>query len=185
MKRYFIIIFLFAATVSSAQVINYSKTLPMRAYSIGAIAAVNTDTPYSDGGMSYFLQGGYGVNYSLDISFKYGYFPGADFFGADMQYLFRETRKSYYTFIGGIHWQDDIWVDLTGSYTYAAQYWINFTVGLDIDIGLSEELAFRAWIPLNAGVMVSEYVYLFFEYNLPAYETSWDIISLGATYIIR
>ncbi len=184
MKRYLIIVFLFLATVSSAQVINFAKTLPMRAFSIGAAVANNTDTYTSDGGMSYFLYGGYGIGYSFDINFKYGNFPGDDFFGADMQYLFKETRKSYFTVIGGLHWQENIWVDMTGSYTYSAQYWLNFTFGIDIDISFAGEGP-RAWIPLNAGINVNEYLYIFFEYNLPANDRAWDIIALGTTLIIR
>lgn len=185
MRRYLIIIFLFLASVSFAQVMNFAKTLPVRAYSLGAATAYNTDTPYSDGGLSYYLYGGYGFSYSLDVNFKYGLYPGTDYFGADMQYLFREKRKSYYTVIGGIHWQDDFWIDMTWSFTYAAQFWINFTFGLDFELGLMENLLFRAWIPLNAGIQLGEYVYLYLEYNLPANGKTWDILAIGANYIIR
>ncbi|MFC2129285.1 hypothetical protein ACFLQX_00740 [Bacteroidota bacterium] len=185
MKRYLFIIFLFVSTLTSAQVINFGKTLPVRSFSIGTSASYNVDTYVNDGGMSFMAFGGFGIGYSLDVNVKYGYYPGKDFFGADMQYLFKETRKSYFSVIGGLHYQDDFGFDLTGSYTYSPQFWINFTVGLDFDLILSEQLGFRAWIPLNAGVNLGDLFYIFFEYDLPANDKAWDIISLGVNYIFR
>jgi len=185
MKRYLLIIFLFVSTIVSAQVVNFGKTLPVGSYSLGVAASYNTDTFVSDGGLSFMAYGGIGLGYSVDLNLKYAYHTGADYFGADVQYLFKETRKSYFNMIGGLHYQDDFGFDLTGSYTYSPEFWINFTVGLDLDLMMADDLTFRAWIPLNAGVNLGNIVFLFFEYDLPANEQAWDVISLGANFIFR
>lgn len=185
MKRYLLVFFLILSSIASAQVINFGKTLPIRSYSIGVAASHNTDTFVSDGGLSFMASVGYGLAYSVDMNLKYGYYTGADFFGADIQYLFRETRKSYFNIIGGLHYQEDFGFDFTGSYTYTPEFWINLTVGLDFDLMMADNLTFRAWIPLNAGVNLGNIVFLYFEYDLPANEKAWDIVSLGANFIIR
>ncbi len=187
MKRYLLIIFLFVSTLASAQVINFGKTLPVGSYSIGTAASYNFINPFSDvRGPSFMAFAGIGAGYAIDFNFKYAFlYQGKDYFGADMQYLFKETRKSYFNVIGGLHYQDDFAIDLTGSYTYSPEFWLNFTVGLDFDVVLSEELGIRAWVPLNAGINLGNIVFIFFEYDLPANEKSWDIISLGANFIIR
>lgn len=185
MKRYLILIFLFVTTLASAQVINFGKTLPVGSYSLGTSASYNTDGIYNDGGMSFMAFAGIGAGYSIDFNLKYGYYPGKDYFGADMQYLFKETRKSYFNVIGGLHYQDDFVIDLTGSYTYSPEFWFSLTFGLDFDVVMSDVLGIRAWVPLNAGVNLGNIVYLFFEYDLPANEKAWDVVSLGANFIIR
>ena len=190
MKRILFVIFLFISVISSAQVINFGKTLPVGSYSIGAAASYNVDDLINDGGVSFLAFGGFGIGYSVDVNLKYSYHSGASqfsphYFGVDMQYLFRETRNSYFNVIGGLHYRDDFGFDLTGSYTYSPEFWINLTAGLDFDLNMADKLQFMAWIPLNAGVNVGDIVFIFFEYDLPANENAWDIISLGANFVIR
>ena len=81
--------------------------------------------------------------------------------------------------------QDDFGFDLTASYTYSPEFWLNLTAGLDIDLMMADNFAFKAWIPLNAGVSFGDIIFIFFEYDLPVNENAWDIISLGANFIIR
>lgn len=185
MKRYFLIFFLFVSTISSAQVIFYGKPLPIHAYRIGTTVAYNTDTYVSDGGVAAYISGGYGINYSTEINIKYAYYKNADYFGLDVQHLFKESRKSYFNIIGGLHWQDDFWFDLSGTFTYTPQFNINLTVGLDFELGFTDPLELRVWIPLNAGIELGRYTYMYFEFDLPANEFSWPIVSLGASYILR
>jgi len=195
MKRYLFIFLIFISTLSSAQVINFGKTLPVGSYSIGLSTSYNVNDYISDGGLSFMAYGGIGLAYSVDLNLKYSYHPvwdptdvdqfGAHFIGVDVQYLFKETRKSYFNIIGGLHWQDDFGFDLTGSYTYSPEFWLNLTVGVDFDLILADSPTFKAWIPLNAGVSLGNIVFLYFEYDLPASEKAWDIVSLGANIIIR
>lgn len=185
MKRFLPIILLFVSSLASAQVINFGKTLPVRTFSVGTSASYNVDSPYNDGGMSFMAFVGYGASYAVDFNAKYIYYPGKDYFGADVQYLFRETRKSYFNVIGGMHYQDDFGIDLTGSFTYSPEFWLNLSVGLDFDIIMGDQLGFSAWVPLNAGVNLGNIFFIFFEYDLPANGQAWDIISLGVNYIIR
>lgn len=185
MKRYLLVIILFVSSLASAQVINFGKTLPVGSYSIGAAASYNIDSPYNDGGMSYMAYAGFGASYAMDFNLKYIMYPGKDYFGADVQYLFKEARKSYFNVIGGLHYQDDFGIDLTGSYTYTPEFWLNLTVGLDFDVIMSDNFRVAAWIPLNAGVSVGNIFFIFFEYDLPANGKAWDVISLGVNYVIR
>ena len=67
MKRYLFILLLFISSYASGQVINFTKTLPVRAYSIGVAAAFNSDTHSAEfvlpeGGMSFSVFGGFGIN---------------------------------------------------------------------------------------------------------------------------
>ena len=195
MKRYLLIVFLFVSTIVSAQVVNFGKTLPVGSFSLGVATSYNTETHVSDEGLSFMAFGGIGLAYSVDLNLKYSYHPlwdptevdqfGKHYIGVDVQYLFKETRKSYFNIIGGMHYHDDFGFDLTGSYTYSPEFWISLTAGLDFDLMITDDLIFRAWIPLNAGVNLGNIVFLFFEYDLPATEEAWDIITLGANLIIR
>lgn len=189
------ILLLYAASASS-QVINFGKTLPTRAYSFTFSPVLNMSNVYHPEvkGMSYMLMAGYGIGYDVDISLKYGYYPdkitngvgleSKDFFAADVQYLFRETRKNYYSFFGGIHKWKEYGLDLTLAFTHIPQYWLNLSAGLDMDIDISD-LELRAWIPLNVGINFDDRFFLFFEYDLPATERAWDILGGGLTFIIR
>jgi opacity protein-like surface antigen len=188
MKRYLLLVFLsFIISLSAwTQVINFGKTLPTRAYSLTFAPLYNTSSVYHPEveGMAFLVMGGYGLGYNWDIGVKYGYYPEADYFGADVQYLFRETRKSYYSFVGGLHKWKEYGLDLTVSYTHTPQYWINLTAGLDLDVDVTD-LELRAWIPLNVGINFDDRFFLFFEYDLPANERAYDVIGGGMTFILR
>ncbi len=198
MKRYFLVVLLSLLLSSMAwtQVINFGKTLPTRAYGFTFAPVYNFANVYHPevDGMSFMAMAGYGLGYDVDVSLKYAYFSdvtinngtiaGPDYFGAELQYLFRETRKSYYSFYGGIHKWKEYGLDLTVAYTNTPEYWLNLSFGLDLDIDISE-LELRAWIPLNVGINFDDRFFLFFEYDLPATERAWDIIGGGMTFILR
>ena len=189
MKRAFLT-FLFTVAFSAiamTQVINFGKTLPMRAYSLTVAPVYNISSVFSRElhGMSYMAMLGYGIGYDIDLSVKYGYYNGPDYFAADLQYLFRETRQSYYSFIGGIHKWEEYGLDLAVTYTHTPQYWANLSVGLDMDVDVTNELELRAWIPLNFGINFDDRYFIFFEYNLPANERAWDILAVGVNFIFR
>jgi len=188
MKRIWIVLFaaLLLPQVSPAQVINFGKTLPVRSFSLTAAPVYNVDNVFhwEQAGMSYLVMAGYGFTYNLDMSAKYGYYNGADYFGVDLQYLFRETRQSYYSLYGGVHKWDEYGVDATVTYTYTPQYWANLSIGLDLDVDISV-LELRAWVPLNFGINIDDRYFIYLEYNLPATEEAWDILGGGVTFIFR
>lgn len=171
---------------AGAQVINFGKTQPVRSFSMTFAPVLNMSSIFHPDlmGMSFIAMAGYGLNYSMDLGVKYGYYNGSDYFGAELQYLVRENRKSYYCFYGGLHKWEEYGIDLLGSVTYTPQYWANLSTGLDLDIDISE-LQLRAWIPLNFGINFDDRFFLFVEYDLPATEFAWDIFGGGLTYIIR
>lgn len=186
---------LFAAVFSmllnvalSAQVINFAKTLPVKAFSLTLSPIYNSAERniYHPElrGMSYLIMAGYGYKYDVDFGVKYGYYNGSDLFAADVQYLFRETRRSYYSFYGGVHKWEEYGLDLTLSFTHTPEYWLNLSTGLDIDADISD-FELRAWIPLNIGVNFDDRFYLFLEYDLPANDRAWDILGGGITLILR
>jgi hypothetical protein len=190
MKRLLYLLLIIAGLTApvNSQVINFGKTLPMRAFSLTVAPAYNVGNFYHPflKGVSYVAMAGYGIGYDIDVNLKYAYFNnGSDFIGADLQYLFRETRKSYYSFFGGFHKWEEYGIDLTLSYTHTPQYWANLSVGLDLDVDFSNQLELRAWIPLNFGINLDDRYFLFFEYNLPATERAWDILTAGVTFIFR
>jgi hypothetical protein len=174
---------------ASAQVVNYAKTLPQRSFSVGFTPSYQIDRNvvlFDAGGMAYFLNAGYGLQYSLDLNVKYGYFVnGTDYASVDLQYLLYETRQSYFSVIAGLHRWDEYGFDLTGIYTYALRYWVNFTVGLDMDLSFATEVNPRFWVPLNVGFNANEVMFIYLEYNLPVSERAWDIVALGVNFIIR
>jgi hypothetical protein len=185
MKR-LLIFGLFGLSIAvNAQVINFAKTLPVRSFSIGASPTYNVGNFLYPAGMSYFVFAGYGIGYDIDVNLRYGIYEDTDYIGVDMQYLFRETRRSYFSIFGGLHKWNEFGVDLTGSYTYSPQYWVNFSTGLDLDVDLGTEIEVRGWVPLNAGFNATEHIFVFVEYDLPVTERSWDILSLGMNFIIR
>ncbi len=175
--------------MASGQVVNFAKTLPERAFSIGFTPAYHIDRNvifFDAEGPAIGLSGGYGLQYSLDVNARYIYFlNGADYIGIDMQYLLYEARESYFSVIAGVHKWEEFGLDLTGLFTYSPRYFLNFSVGLDIDVSFASEINPRFWLPLNVGLNLNEMMFLYAEYNLPVSERSWDIFALGINLIIR
>jgi len=175
--------------MAAGQVVTFPKTLPQKAFSAGAGAIHNSDVyAFDNQGMSFYVHGGYGINYSLDVNLKYSYYlNGAhkNYIGVDMQYLFYETRKSYFSVITGLHRWEHFGFDLSGIYTFALRYWLNFSAGLDMDLSFSTDINPRFRLPVSVGVSASEMAFVYFEYNLPVSERAWGIVALGANFILR
>jgi hypothetical protein len=189
MKRVLFLL-LFSLSVSlSGQVVNFAKTLPQRAWSVGLTSAWHMDRNvilFDAGGASFALNGGYGLLYSLDVNARYIYFlNGPDYIGVDAQYLFHEARKSYFSVIGGLHKWDQFGMDLTGLFTYTPRFEISLSTGLDFDLSFASVINPRIWVPLNVGFNINELVFIFAEYDLPVSERSWDILAIGANVVIR
>lgn len=189
MKRIFLLFILSFPVLVSGQVVNFAKTLPQRAFSLGATAAWHVDNAvllFDAEGPSFSLSGGYGLIYAMDVNARYVYYMnGPDYIGVDLQYLLHESRYSYFSAMGGVHRWDNYGLDLTGLYTYSPRYYLNLSVGLDMDISFASVVRPRFWVPLNAGFNVTEMIFLFVEYNLPVSQYSWDIFALGANFIFR
>ena len=206
MKKYLVFLTLIALlTVStSAQIINYGKTLPPQSYGIGIAPVYNLGNAFHmpDGEFSLMIFGGYSLKYNLDLGLKYAFFQNiADYLSIDIQYLFRETRKNYFNIIAGIHkWtqytEDGVlmpgsskWTQFgingTFTFTYAPKFALNLSTGLKIEADVYKRFEIRGWIPFNFGFYPGKYSFVFFEYDLPVTEFSWDIFSLGINLVIR
>jgi hypothetical protein len=189
MKRFPFLLLLFLSVTLSGQVVNYAKTLPERAWSVGLTPAYHFDNnvvTFDAGGASLALSGGYGLLYSLDLNARYMYFfNGPDYIGLDAQYLLHEARHSYFSAIGGLHYWDGLGMDLTGLFTYTPRYEVNFSVGLDFDLSFAPEMNPRFWVPLNVGFNIEELLFLYAEYNLPVSERAWGIVAIGANLVLR
>jgi hypothetical protein len=201
MKRFLLLLLIFIPVMASGQVVNYAKTLPVRAFSLGitpayylgadnvGIRGIGVDAD-DFGAFAVGVSGGYGLQYSLDLNAKFIYVMGGKpLFGADLQYLVHEGRNSYFSVIGGLHHWDNYGVDLTGLFTYALSYSTNFSVGLDLDVDYASEMPnsvrTRVWLPVNIGFNVSRYTFLYAEFDLRVSQWSWGILAVGANFIFR
>jgi len=211
MKKLLFLLCITVPVVATAQVVNFAKTLPVRSYSIGITPSYyidagsallqdigvepgeseDMDIGLGDGGaLAVGLSGGYAINYSLDLGARFIYvMNGAPQFGVDLQYLLHETRSSYFSVIGGLHHWKSFGFDLTGLYTFTPRYFLNFTVGLDMDLNLNPDPdnSFRShfWLPVNVGFNVNDQTFLFAEYDLRLSSYAWGIVSVGVNFIIR
>jgi hypothetical protein len=189
MKRLLSFFLIMLPVMASGQVVNFAKTLPERAFSVGITPALHIDRNvilFEGGGPSIAVNGGYGLLYSLDVNARYIYFiNGPDYIGVDAQYLVHEARKSYFSVIGGLHYWEKFGADVTGLFTYSPRYEVSLSIGLDIDVSFASEMNPRLWIPLNVGFNINEMIFLFAEYNLPISDRSWDIFAVGANVILR
>jgi hypothetical protein len=180
---------IFISTLVSGQVVNFAKTLPERAFSVGITPAYHFDYNvilFDAGGPAIGVNAGYGLQYPLDFNARYIYFfNGADYFGLDLQYLLHEARYSYFSVIAGLHRWEEYGFDLTGLYTYSPRYFLNLSVGLDMDLSFATEINPRFWLPVNVGLNINEMTFLYAEFNLPVSERAWSIVALGATFIFR
>ena len=201
MKRLLLLLFISVPVMASGQVVNYAKTLPQRAFSVGLVPAWYIDNGTvglrsigveadQGGALAVGLTGGYGIQYSLDLGAKFIYvLNGVSYFGVDLQYLIYEARNSYFSVIGGLHRWDGFGVDLTGLFTYTPRYHINLSVGLDMDVNYDPEMSSnvraRVWLPLNVGFDINELTFLYVEYDLQISQFSWGILAVGANFIFR
>ena len=189
MKRFLFLCLFSLPVLVSSQVVNYAKTLPERAFSVGITPAYHIDRNvilFDAGGASFAMNGGYGLLYSLDLNARYVYFVnGTDYIGIDMQYLLHEARQSYFSVIAGLHKWDNFGLDLTGLFTYAPRYFLNLSMGLDFDLSFATEVNPRFWVPLNVGFNINELMFVYAEYNLPVSERSWGIVALGINFVFR
>ena len=201
MKRLLILLLLATPMFAAGQVVNYAKTLPVRSFSLGitpsyyidnesvGLRSIGVDADQK-GAFAVGVSGGYGLQYSLDVNAKIVYVMGGKpFLGADLQYLIHEARNSYFSVIGGLHYWDNFGVDLTGLFTYSVNYNINVSGGLDLDVNydpaMPNKVRTRVWLPVNIGFNVSEYTFLYAEFDLPVSQWSWSIVALGANFIFR
>jgi len=188
-KKLFLLSLVIWSVAVSGQVVNFAKTLPQRSFSVGLASSYHIDNDvilFDAGGMAYFVNAGYGLQYSIDLNLKYGYFVnGTDYMSVDMQYLLHESRQSYFSVIAGLHRWDEYGFDLTGLYTFAFRYWLNFSAGVDMDLDFATDVNPRFWVPLNVGFIANEVMFVYLEYNLPVSERAWDIVALGINFIIR
>jgi hypothetical protein len=205
MKRLLLLIFLTVPLLATGQVVNYAKTLPQRAFSVGLVPAYYFDNGSvglrsldveqdENGSFSVALTGGYGIQYSLDLGVKYVYvLNGTDYFGVDLQYLAYEARNAYFSVIAGLHRWDGFGVDLTGLFTYAPKYFLNLSAGLDLDVDYytdynetgDSRVGTRFWLPVNVGINAGEILFIYAEYDLPVSQYSWGIAALGVNIVIR
>lgn len=201
MKRLLILLLLALPFFASAQVVNFAKTLPVRSFSLGITPAyfinnanvglrsigVDADEP---GALAIGLNGGVSLQYSLDLNAKFVYvMGGTPYIGADLQYLIHEARNSYFSVIGGLHYWDNFGVDLTGLFTYTLSYNVYLSGGLDLDVNYDPEMPnsilTRVWLPVNIGFNISDYTFLYAEFNLQVSQWSWSILAVGANFIFR
>jgi len=188
MKKFFFLLLLVVPLIVSGQAVSYPKTLPLRSYSIGLCPTYNGGKGNMDEGPGIFINGGFPVNYSYDLSFSYGWFPnGPDYFSADLKWLFREQRRQYFSAIIGMHYFYEIGLDATAVYTYTVNYNLNLATGLDMDLNFNNISGTYScfWLPLNIGYNADDRVYFYVEYDLPVSEWAWDVVALGATIVIR
>ncbi len=191
--------------LATGQVVNYAKTLPQRAFSVGLVPAYYFDNasvglrsigvqPDEQGSFSVALTGGYGIQYSLDLGVKYTYvLNGTDYFGVDLQYLAYEARNAYFSVIAGLHRWDGYGIDLTGLFTYSPNYFLNLSAGVDLDVDYytdynetgDSKVGARFWLPVNVGINAGEMVFIYAEYDLPVSQYSWGIAALGINIVIR
>jgi len=201
MRKLLVLLLLGPGLLASAQVVHFAKTLPVRSYSVGFSGSwyfagnnvalrsigVEADDP---GAMVLAATGGYGITYSLDVGAKFLYvIGGKPYFGADLQYLLYEARFAYFSVIGGLHYWDYFGGDLTGLFTWNPSRNLNLSAGLDVDIDYTHDLdskvRARVWLPVNVGLNVTDYTFIYGEFGLRMSEWSWGMFSLGANFIIR
>jgi hypothetical protein len=189
MKKLLFFLLFFTSFSLYAQVVTFPKTLPDRAWSVGLSPAYHIDrnvVAFDAGGMSIALSGGYGILYSLDVNARYIYFVnGADYVGLDMQYLVYETRKTYISVLGGLHYWGVLGCDISGYVSYTPRFEWSLSTGLDLDLSFAQDVNPRFWIPLNVGYNLNEMTFLFAEYKLPISDLSWGIVALGVNMVLR
>jgi len=201
MKRFTILLLFFMPLVLDAQVVDFAKTLPERSFSVGITPSYHLDnnniglrsigvSPGENGSLGIGLSAGYGLLYSLDLGVKYMYLlNGLDYFGVNLQYLIHEARRSYFSVIGGLHRWDGFGIDLTGLFTYAPNYAINISGGLDLDLDydtdMDSNIRTRFWFPINIGFNVNDLTFLYAEVNVQVSQLSWSIVAVGANFIFR
>ena len=187
MKKALFLCLISIPVLASGQVVTFAKTLPQSGISVGAGGAYNYDVfAFDNEGMSAYLHAGYGIQYSLDVNLKYHYYAnGKDYVGVDLQYLFYETRKSYISAITGLHYWENLGFDLTGVYTYDMRYWLNLSLGLDMNLDFTSDVNPRFWVPLNLGINVTEQIFTYAEYCFPVSERAFGVVSIGANFVFR
>jgi hypothetical protein len=202
MRKLFLIFMLAMPALLAGQVVNFAKTLPERAFSVGLTPSYYFDPANNVGlrdigvdadqawPLAIGLSGGYGLQYSLDLNARFIYvLNGTPCFGVDLQYLAYETRQSYFSVIAGLHRWDNYGVDLTGLYTWSPRYYVNFSVGVDMDLNydpdLDNHIKARFWLPVNVGFNLNEMTFLFAEVDLQVSQWSWGIAAVGVNFILR
>ena len=141
---------------------------------------------FDAGGPSVAVNAGYGIQYSLDVNARVLYFfEGSYYVGADMQYLVYETRNTYVSVLGGLHYWDVFGCDISGYISYTPRYEWSLSTGLDLDLSFAQNVNPRFWIPLNVGYNITEVSFLFAEYKLPVSDLSWGILAIGLNWVLH
>ena len=196
--------FLFLVLLSAelaAQVGRTARILPRRSFSLGLaptwypdVNNIGLDALYPDDtpelGLGIGASARFASRYDMDMGARIIYvLEGSPWFGADMMYLVRVSRYSYFFIGGGLHYWDDPGLDITGIFTYYPRFQWGLTAGLDLDVNydprMDSNVRFRAWLPVNVSLEVSDMATLWAEFNLQVSQWSWSHLSLGANINFR
>jgi hypothetical protein len=126
-----------------------------------------------------YLHGGYGLKKQIDLGFRYGFFNGNDYIGADLEWGLRKTPRMNLSLVTGVHKSFDLGLDLGLVASFPLNPYIEIISGLDSDFNFSFNSDFFLWLPFGVEISLHKKISLILEADIPLVEYTPGIIGGG------
>ncbi|WP_143470512.1 hypothetical protein [Labilibaculum filiforme] len=177
MKRIlFVLMFLFVAAFSNAQVFNTSGILKSGEAAIGFEPSMLVN-----GGTNEFLMffhAGVGIGNNLDLGAKIGAFGDETYYGGDVEFgISRNLSLS-----AGMHHFYDFGFDGTANVTVPLASGTSLITGLDMDINFGDETTIPLWVPIGIRVSIGNGWSLIMEAEIELTDEAYHYFGIGMAY---
>ncbi len=126
-----------------------------------------------------YLHCGYGITRNTDFNFKYGFFDGVDYVGADLEWSLRRTNRMDASLVTGVHSMGDMGIDIGLVASFPLSSSARIISGLDSDFNFNLNNDLFIWIPIGLEFDLAKNSVLIIEGDLPLTEFAPGIFGGG------
>lgn len=156
----------------TAQVMNTARVLNQKQAAIQVYPSFQGENPYI------YLAGEYGLKNAMDLQINFGA-GETPYFGTNIEKVVAHNDLIIAA-IGGIHYAEDLGLNLAGNLTYPLAGNLDIYTGLDINLNMAESIKAPVWIFLGNAINYKSNLQFFLEVAVGI--EAENIISLGINY---
>jgi hypothetical protein len=170
-------IFLTSIVVYS-QSFNTGEILQPRYFSAGINPVLEDKHP------GIYFHGGYGISKQLDFNFKYGFFSGPDYLGADLEWGLRKAKRMNLSLVTGAHVKKYFGLDLGLAASFPVSFTTSIFSGIDADFNFNLNNDRFFWLPLGVEVRLSKRASFLLEADIPLVDFAAGIFGGGVVFYL-
>ena len=183
-KTLFILVILFIAVSTEAQVCNSGHLLKPGRFSIGLVPYITTHGSHND--LAIHLSGGWGLTRSIDLSINSRLAGNDPYFGADLEWALIKGKPAL-SLTTGAHIRQQVGLDATFNFAFPVVKPAVIYTGIDMDINFDDNgdnVGLPVWFFVGAEIRIRRNVALVLEFDLGISGYAHDLLALGFSFYI-